>query len=448
MSFHLTPRQIEANTLLGGDAKHILLRGGSRSGKTLLFVRAVVARALKAPRSRHALLRFRFNAAKESLALDTYPRVMQLCWPEVRAPMNRTDWYATLPNGSEVWIGGLDDKERTEKILGKEYATILLNECSQIPYASRNLAVTRLAQKVLVEMKGKPTYELPLKMYYDENPTTMAYWTHRLFYMKVDPETREPLPDQLDYAAFKINPEDNAENLPDGYIETLKGLSARLRRRFLHGEYADANPSALFGQEHLDRWRHATGELPDMQRIVVAVDPSGSGDLDNADNDAIGICVCALGVDGNGYLLEDLTVKAGPATWGQIATSAYERHRADLIVAEVNFGGAMVEAVIRAARPRTPYRAVTASRGKVVRAEPIALLTESGKVRLAGYFPALEDELAGFTTNGYVGTGSPNRADAMVWGFSELFHGIVREHLQPPRVQRHERTHANAWMGA
>jgi predicted phage terminase large subunit-like protein len=276
----------------------------------------------------------------------------------------------------------------------------------------------------------------------------MAYWTHRLFYMKCDPETREPLPDQLDYAAMKINPEDNVENLPDGYIETLKGMSARMRRRFLHGEYADANPSALFAQEHLDRWRHVVGELPDMQRIVVAVDPSGSGDIDNADNDAIGICVCGLGVDGNGYLLEDLTVKAGPATWGNVATTAYDRHRADLIVAETNFGGAMVESVIRAARPRTPFRAVTASRGKVVRAEPIASLTESGKVRLAGMFPALEDELAGFTTNGYIGSGSPNRADAMVWGFSELFHGIVREQLKPRVSTYQPRTGANAWMGA
>lgn len=447
MSFHLTPKQREAQQLLASDAKHILLRGGSRSGKTFLFVRATVARALKAPGSRHLLARFRFNAAKESLALDTLPRVLMLCWPEIKAPMNRTDWYITLPNASEIWIGGLDDKERTEKILGKEYATVLLNECSQIPFGSRNLAITRLAQKVMVQMKGKATYALPLKAYYDENPLNVAYWTHRMFYLHVDPETREPLKDQQDYVAMKVNPEDNAENLPDGYIETLRGMSARMQRRFLHGEYADANPSALFAQEDLDRWRHAEGELPDMQRIVVAVDPSGSGDTDNADNDAIGICVCGLGVDGNGYLLEDLTVKAGPATWGRIAATAFERHRADLIVAEVNFGGAMVESVIRAARPRTPFRAVTASRGKVVRAEPIAALTATGKVRLAGYYPFLEDELAGFTTSGYVGELSPNRADALVWGMSELFPGLIREVLRPPRVVEVS-YRENAWMGA
>jgi phage terminase large subunit-like protein len=166
--------------------------------------------------------------------------------------------------------------------------------------------------------------------------------------------------------------------------------------------------------------------LPDMQRLVVAVDPSGSGDVDNADNDAIGIVVAGLGTDGNGYLLEDLTVKAGPATWGKVATDAYDRHAADVIVAEINYGGAMVKQVIQTARPRTPYKELKASRGKAVRAEPISSLCEAGKVRLVGYFNALEDELAGFTTNGYIGEGSPNRADAFVWAFAELFPGLTK----------------------
>ena len=192
-------------------------------------------------------------------------------------------------------------------------------------------------------------------------------------------------------------------------------------------------PNALFVDEVLERWR-CIDDLPEMLRIVVAVDPSGADDEDNADNDAIGIVVCGLGIDGNGYILEDLTCKAGPATWGRVATQAYDRHQADRIVAEVNFGGAMVRSVIHSARPRTPFRAVTASRGKAVRAEPVSAMMETGKVRMAGYFRDLEEELYGFTTNGFMGEHSPNRADAMMWGISDLFPELCKEKVEQPQV--------------
>jgi phage terminase large subunit len=123
-----TQRQLAAQALLAGIATHILLYGGSRSGKTFLLVRAVVMRALKAPKSRHAILRFRFNHIKASIIHDTFPKVMEVCFPEVRYRLDKTDWFAEFPNGATIWFGGLDDKERTEKILGQEYVTIYLNE--------------------------------------------------------------------------------------------------------------------------------------------------------------------------------------------------------------------------------------------------------------------------------------------------------------------------------
>ena len=198
-----------------------------------------------------------------------------------------------------------------------------------------------------------------------------------------------------------------------------------MRKRFLDGDYADANPNALFPSVVIDRWRVIDGVTPDFVRVVVAVDPSGSGDVDNADNDAIGIIVVGLGTDGNAYVLEDCTVKAGPATWGRVATSAYDRHQADCVVAEINYGGAMVQQTINVARARTPYKAVTASRGKVVRAEPFSALYEQGKIRHVGMFIDMEDELAGFNTNGYTGPRSPNSADALIWALTELFPGLV-----------------------
>jgi hypothetical protein len=424
-AFKLTDRQREAQEVLATDATHLMLYGGSRSGKTFLLVRNVAMRALKAPKSRHAILRFRFNAVKASIIHDTFPKVMDIAFPGVQYELNKTDWFAELDGGSQIWFGGLDDKERTEKILGQEYVTIYLNEASQIPYASRNVALTRLAQKVNQRIDGRPETELRPRMYYDCNPPPKNHWTYKLFHDRVDPDSGERLPNPHDYGWFQINPDSNRENLTEGYLQTLQNMSARMQKRFLRGEFADANPNQLFKDEDIDRWRVMGGELPDMVRVVVAVDPSGAGDVDNADNDEIGIVVAGLGTDGNGYLLEDCTVKAGPATWGNVATTAYDRHAADRVVGEVNYGGAMVQYVIQTQRPKTPFKMVTASRGKAVRAEPVSALYETGKIRHVGYFPKLEDELSGFSTAGYTGGKSPNRADAVIWAFTDLFPGIV-----------------------
>jgi hypothetical protein len=144
------------------EATHVMAFGGSRSGKTAGFVRNICYRAIFVPGSRHLITRFRFNACRQTILLDTFPKVMEAEWPTVPYHVNKTDWYVEMPDNSEIWIGGLDEKERTEKILGAEYATIFFNECSQIPWSSRNLALTRLAQNC-----GDG---LMLKAYYDCNP--------------------------------------------------------------------------------------------------------------------------------------------------------------------------------------------------------------------------------------------------------------------------------------
>lgn len=424
--FKFTERQREAQEVFASGAKHILLVGGSRSGKTFLMVRNIVMRAMKAPNSRHVLFRFRFNSIKSSVILDTFPKVMRLCFPGQTCKLDKTDWYATFENGAQLWFGGLDDKERTEKILGMEFVTIGLNECSQIPYASRNMALTRLAQQVDQVVEGRDPVPLKPKMYYDENPPSKAHWTYRLFVQKIDPETKEALRNPDEYAHFFMNPKDNRENISQDYLETLEGMSARMRLRFLEGRFGDAIAGALFTDEMIETWRETgNNELPEMVRVVVAVDPSGSDDEENADNDEIGIVVAGLGTDGNAYVLEDCSVKAGPATWGDVATSAFDRHAADVVVGETNYGGAMVKHVIQTARARTPFVKVTATRGKHVRAEPFSALYEKGKVRHVGRFAELEEELTAFTTHGYVGGDSPNRGDALIWALAALFPGIV-----------------------
>lgn len=443
----LTARQLEAQKVLAGPATHVLLEGGSRSGKTFLFTRAVAMRALKAAKSRHAIFRFRFNHIKATIVADTFPKVMDTCFPGVKWSLNRTDWFAELGEGSQIWFGGLDDKERTEKVLGSEFVTVYLNEVSQIPFASRDMALTRLAQKVTQKV-GNEERPLRPRFFYDLNPTNQAHWAYRLFHEKRDPESKRPIGDPENYAYFRLNPEDNVDNLSADYLATLRGMSSRQQKRFLRGEWADATPNALFPDEYTDKWRVLDGRVPDFVRVAIGVDPSGAGDTDNADNDAIGIVVVGLGVDGNAYVLEDATVKAGPATWGRVATTAYDRHQANVIVGETNYGGDMVRQVIQSARPRTTFKKVTASRGKHVRAEPFSALYEQGKVRHVGTFAELEDELSAFSTSGYIGAGSPNRADALIWALAELFPALTKaaDEAKEPEAEEFNHYGEHGWM--
>lgn len=447
--FKLNPKQTEALKLFARQGvKHVMMFGGSRSGKTFLNLRTIVIRALAAAGSRHAVMRLRFNHVKNSVVLDTLPKLMRLCFPGVTYKLDKTDWYVKFPNQSEIWFGGLDDKDRTEKILGMEFVTIFLNECSQISYYARNLIMTRLAQKVRVVVDGLEIFMRRFMMY-DCNPPSQAHWTYIVFRKKIDPETKQPL-NSAEYESIQMNPQDNAENLPDDYFSTLDSLPARLRKRFRDGEFADITENALWTGELIDANR--VEEVPDMQRIVVAVDPSGSDDQTNTSNDEIGIIVAGLGTDGRGYVLEDVTVKAGPATWGRVAVSAYERHEGDLVVAETNYGGEMVKFVIRSQAPDIPFKKVTASRGKVVRAEPISSLTEQGKIRFVGQFNDLEDELCATTTAGFIGEKrSPNRLDAFVWAFTELFPGIAKrerkENRGKPKMSGGRGGGGGAWMG-
>jgi len=438
----LTAKQKEANRLLAGPARNIMLRGGSRSGKTFILVRAIIQRGINAPQSRHAIFRFRFNHAKTSVWADTIPKVLKLCFPDLRVRFDKTDFYIELPNGSQIWIAGLDDKDRVEKILGQEYATLYFNESSQIPWGSVETAMSRLAQKCelaaeISDATGRKY--LTLKAYFDCNPPSKLHWSFSLFKAKVKPGSKEALPKPEDYVEMQVNPTDNTENLPAEYFDVLASMSAARRLRFEAGEWASEVNGALWALETrkasdgkdipgIDAARVAVA--PEMRRIVVAVDPSGTGGEDD-NGDSIGIVVAGLGVDGRGYVLADRTCKLSPDGWARRTIEAFSEFKADRVVAERNFGGAMVEAVIRTADRSVSYKEVTASRGKVARAEPIAALYEQGRVSHIGTFPDLEDQMLNFTSSGYVGDASPDRADALVWALTELMLG----------------DHSNTWEG-
>lgn len=227
---------------------------------------------------------------------------------------------------------------------------------------------------------------------------------------------------------------DNSVNLAPSFLTGVRERyeGTRLGRQELSAEVLDDVPGALWTRAMLERRspyaRKAAGmgpseKLPPFRRVAVGVDPSGTSGEDDGTGNDVGIVCAALGEDGDYYVLEDATCNQGPSGWSRQVVRVYEVHKADLVVAERNYGGAMVEYTIRTVRRDVSYRNVTATRGKVVRAEPIAALYEQGRVRHVGTLPALEDEMCEMSRNGYVGKSSPNRVDALVWVLTELAFG-------------------------
>lgn len=210
---------------------------------------------------------------------------------------------------------------------------------------------------------------------------------------------------------------DNLKNLAPAFrkavIDRYEGT--RLGRQELNAEILDDVPGALWTFGLLDAQRLPI-QMVDFERVVVAIDPPVTS---GPDADECGIIVAGILGD-KGYVIEDCSVQgASPAQWAGIAVDAYNRHHADRIVAEVNQGGELVEQVIRLVDPNASYRAVRASRGKMIRAEPVAALYEQRRVHHIGVFAALEEQMTTYT--GEKRESSPDRLDALVWAFFDLF---------------------------
>jgi predicted phage terminase large subunit-like protein len=210
---------------------------------------------------------------------------------------------------------------------------------------------------------------------------------------------------------------ENADNLAPGFLSAMLKQydGTRLGRQELDAELLEDMPGALWSRDAIERAR--VEEAPVLRRVVVAIDPAVSS---GEDADETGIVVAALGQDSHGYVLDDLSGRYSPHDWASRALGAYRDHRADRIVAEVNNGGAMVEATLRVLDAGVSYKPVHASRGKLARAEPVAALYEQGRIHHVGAFPALEDQMCAFTGGPLSHLASPDRVDALVWALSEL----------------------------
>jgi len=220
-----------------------------------------------------------------------------------------------------------------------------------------------------------------------------------------------------DCAVTRGSTRENADNLAPSFMSAILAQyeGTRLGRQEIEAELLDDVPGALWTRDTIERAR--VSAVPTLRRVVVAIDPAASA---SESADETGIVVAGVGENGHAYVLDDLSGRFHPQGWAARAIAAFQSRQADRIVAETNNGGEMVEATLRTVDSAVPYKPVHASRGKIMRAEPVAALYEQGRVHHVGAFPALEDQMCAFTGGAPSPRPSPDRLDALVWALTEL----------------------------
>ncbi len=419
MPVMLTRKQYEAAKLLGGDAPNIMLFGGSRSGKTFLISWRMIHNAISCPGSRQAIFRKHFNTVRTAVGQDTLPKVMKLEHVYHRFRFDARDSVFRCDNGSEIWLLGLDDKERVDKVLGKEFCVVYFNECSEVSWHAVQTAMTRVAQKV-VDIFGKPRRA---RMFFDENPPSKSHWSYKVFILKLDPVTRLPWKRPERWTSMRLNPSDNMANINEAYKNILGEFTGKSKQRFVDGVFTDDTENALWKRETMIDANRLLNMPSDMDRIVVGVDPAVT---DKESSCATGIVVAGkkkIGITEHFYILDDRTFRGSPDQWAKQTVKAFDKFRADRVVAETNNGGALVESLLRTVRRNLPITQVYASRGKIKRAEPVAALYEQNRVHHVGDLSTLEDQMCNYT-----GPGCDIESDALdaaVWAITDLMNGGI-----------------------
>ena len=404
----LFPRQFD---LIDAATQHryTLAYGTARGGKSFAYAAFIVTRALRYKRSDHLVLRLTGNSVKTTI-WKTFENVLESFGLRLLVAKNLTEMTMTFPNGSTIVFSGVQDEERIAKILGAEYQTIFLNEATEIDYATYEVVASRLNGNAFDDGGNR----CKLKLLFDCNPTTKSHWLYQMFVRHVVPGEDRALSNADRYGAIQFDRDSNPSVDAD-YYDSFADKSFASQLRFLEGEWAEDNPHALFDLARIGRRRV---DPDDLDEIIIAVDPATSS---HDKSDMTGIIVVGRDESGHYFVLEDLTMKAKPEVWAQAAINLFHKYDADCIVAEKNQGGDMVETVISRTTiggENVIVRLVHASRGKRVRAEPVAVLYEKNLVNHVAVFRELEQQMIEFDAPGF--KGSPDRVDALVWGLTYL----------------------------
>jgi len=391
-----------------GDWRTWLICAGRGFGKTRAGAEWVRAVARRNPGARIALVAGSLAEAR-AVMVEGESGLLACCPPERRPLFEPSLRRLTFANGAQAFLYSAAEPE---SLRGPQHSHAWCDEIGKWENAHGRA------------LRAWDNLAMGLRL--GEAPRCVATTTPRQV-----PLVQRLLADGGGAAVTRGSTYDNAAFLPTRFVRAMHAQFGRslLGRQELGGELIAEIQGALWSRALLESCREH-GARADATRTVIGVDPPAS-----AEGDACGIVVCALGADGIGRVLADCSArKPTPEHWARAVANAARVWRADRVVAEANQGGEMVRSVLRAADIALPLKLVHASRGKVARAEPVAALYEAGRVRHAGQFPELEDQLCGLMAGGdYEGPGrSPDRADALVWAMTELLLTVKRV----PRVWR------------
>lgn len=421
--FKLQQRQLDLVALVS-VAKFILASGSSRGGKTFAFLAMLVMRALMFPGSNHLVVRHTGNSIT-STVWKTALEVLNAIAPGYRDEIetNGTNRFITLHNGSTIWFMGAQNEEAVAKIMGAQFATILINEIVDIDFETYQDIVSRL-NAVDENEHGEL---ISLKLFADCNPKTFAHWVYQQWYEKRVPGTYRDLEDSDEFAFIEFDKTAN-EHVDPSYYKSMRNWSAEKQARFLDGQWRAESGDALFPLSDLDNNRQVRPDQSEFEQTVVAVDPAMTS---GPNSDETGVFVVgAVGEenDAHYYPIEDLSGRYHPVDWATIAIKAYWAYGAKAIVVEVNQGGDQNVHIIKAIDPRVNVVTVRAGagQGKNERAKPIATLMRSGRIHhpFTDEFKELEQQMLAMTGDYDRKRGkSPDRLDAYVYGIGELLTG-------------------------
>jgi len=382
-----------------GDWTTWIYLGGRGAGKTRAGAEWVRARVEEGCR-RIAIVGANANDARYVM-VEGESGLLSVASPWLRAKYEPSKRLITWPNGA---IATLFSAEEPDMLRGPQHDTAWCDE---------------LAKWTHLEAAWD---NLQLGLRIGQRPQQMVTTTPRAL------PVLKSLMQRSDSVITRSTSYDNRDNLAPAFFAHVISRydGTRFGRQEIDAEILDEIQGALWTRAMIDEALVSRNvEMPKMVRVVVGVDPSGTRGQDG--RDSVGIVVAGKAIDGRCYVMDDWTCSLSPAGWGRRVAEAVAQHQADCVVAEENFGGAMVESVLLAAQVGTRIKMVHASHGKIARAEPISALYEQGRVGHASAFMALEDQFCAFTFDGYLGKGSPDRADAAIWALTELMLSGVNE---------------------
>lgn len=428
-TFNPSANQLRLTNIAWNDphVKNLLAYGPSRSGKSAILTAIIINRAIAFPGTKHAIFRKTLRSCHSHLFHGTFPEIMGMMYPtwqrDLVSRIAKADGVVEFHNGSKMFFEGLDPT-RIDKVLGAQYASAWINECNEIEdYDIVQQLASRMADSAQMVNNGKPVFApdgSPVMsrslMLMDCNPDLKSDWEHRTFIDHVHPTSGKPFSDKEKHKwrSLFLPAQDNAANLEASYLEDLAERydgSPNMESRFLLGQWRDDNPNALF-RKSMFKYKEVDKDF--LVRIVVGVDPAGTS---GNQSDYTGIVVVGLGWDNHAYVLEDASIKGTPEQWAAEVGRMYDKWDADLVVAEKNYGGEMVEHTIRTHRRNIPVKPVNASRGKILRAEPVQMLYLKGQVFHTDCHKELEAQMCDYKPETKK---SPDRMDALVWALTEL----------------------------